>query len=61
MTGCCDICEKSGYLVAALIGMGRVLYICYDCFYLNPEEDGDDDFETNDGTLDTSGGVRDGR
>ena len=54
MTGCCDICEKSGYLAAHIAFDGKILYICLECFATALEDD------TSDGTLDTSGGVRDG-
>jgi len=64
MTGCCDICERCAELYPFGI-KGNILYLCPKCLYeLRTEgERYPDDFETLDGTLDSSepGGVRDGR
>ncbi len=48
MNGCCDVCDKSDYLISIPLPNGYALYLCSKCAY-DLRTEGDDD--TNDGTL----------
>ena len=56
---CCDMCERCDHLYSFKVPGRTTLYLCHKCKYELRTEG--DDYDTNDGTLDTSGGVRDGR